>query len=547
MRGNWLLRTLEFLIILSPMHFLRRSPIFLAAIVILLLGLGLFASEFFMNRPAAISGMVDYNGTIPQGSSIAVAARKLGTSQFQTFLTGITPSSSSSWSFANAKNGSAYEIQAYLQVNGQTVSTSDMITVAAPANGEVLTINSTSQPTNNTASISGTVDLNGPVPPGGSIAIATKSPVETQYNIVLEGLSATDGVSWTWSQAQEGAIYDVKAFLQVNGSNLYESESETVAAPATNEVLTLNARTPSPTPQPTNQPSQQASVRGSINLNGPTPNNATILLVARVTGTSSFQVVASNISPTNGATWLWNNATSGNTYDLQAWLQVNNSTQLQSNIVTVTAPAANEILTINNASNQYPAPNSNTLSTSCQGNNNNMWQVSFNYNTNGGLPTAQQYLLTAGTTSNGNQLVNITATPANPNQQQNYSSGTIFSSNQTYFAQYAYSPCINCNIWSPLSASVQFSCNTPPTQTPTPTTTLTPTPTLTPTMTLTPTPTLPPMTSACNQTCESNGYSCALGLQCVSGNLPGSQVCRNPNCTDRTDCNCRFFQNNSSQ
>lgn len=508
-------------------------------VLVLLLGIVIFGTDRLFLAKGTISGTIDYNGTTPSGATISVAERKMGEGEFTMIATGLPAKNGVVWSWPDAHSGSAYEFQAYLMVNGEKVATSQTLAVAAPASGEVLVINSTYQPTQKSASISGIVNMNGPVPAGSTIAIGTKLPAETQYNIVLTGLQAIDGTSWNWIGAQEGTLYNVKAFLQVNGTNMYESETETVAAPASNEILTLNARNVSPTPVPSGPTPtpQAATLSGTINLNGPSPGNAVIVIAARVTGTAAFTIVAPNVSAANGASWSWPSANSGTSYDLQAWVQVNNSTLFQSQTVTVVAPAANEVLTINNASNQYGAPASNSIYTTCTGVNNGVWQVNITYNSNNVVQNAQQYLIIAGPSSGSNQTLNAVTSPNNPNTSQGYQTGYNFNSNQTYYTQYAYSPCNGCGIWSQFSAPYSFSCSSP-TNTPTPTTVPTATLTPTPTPTITPTPTLPPLTSSCNQTCGSNGYSCVTGLQCVSGSLPGSQVCRNPNCTLQPDCTC---------
>lgn len=73
------------------------------------------------------------------------------------------------------------------------------------------------------------------------------------------------------------------------------------------------------------------------------------------------------------------------------------------------------------------------------------------------------------------------------------------------------------------------------------------TPTVTPSHTPTPTgPTLTPTISPtgkvaeCNQTCLSAGYVCKSGLTCYTQTpaMPGSDVCRNPDCITKTDCIC---------
>jgi hypothetical protein len=527
------------------MSFLRQSKLLIALIIIVVLGIFamLLIAGKLPGQKTTISGTLDYNGTVPDGATVAINVRKVGDEGYTTILSGLTPKSGTNWSYPNAESGKAYDIQAELQLDGKNIATSPQLLVAAPATGEVLVINSTHSPTDIKATISGAVDMNGSVPQGSTIAIGIKSPAEAEYMIVATDLAAVDGVKWNYGDAKEGSLYSIKAFLQVNGSNLYESNALQVAAPASDELLTLNARIPNATPTPSVAPAATGAISGSINLNGPTPSNSTIVIAARVTGTSQFNVVTSNVSANNGATWSWKNANNGTSYDLQAWLQSNGATVIQSQIITVTAPGANETLTLNNASSQFPAPPSSSITSSCGGFNNGQWQVSFNYNNNGVIQNPQQYNLMAGSSSGGSQVFSTITTPGNPGLQQNYTSGYLFNPNQTYYAQYAYSVCTNCNIWSAFSSPLAFTCGGAP-ATPTPTPTAGPTVTPSPTPTMTPTPTLPPNTSACNQTCESNGYSCAAGLQCVSGSLPGSQVCRNPNCTYSSSCICQLQQSN---
>lgn len=527
------------------MSFLSQSKLLIALIVIAIIGIVamLFVSGKLPGQKATISGTLDYNGTTSEGATVAITARKIGEQQYTTILSGLMPESGTSWSWSNAESGKAYDIQAVLQLDGKNIATSPQLFVAAPASDEVLLINSIYSPSDKKAAISGTVDMNGSVPQGSTIAIGVKSPAETEYSIVATDLAAVDGVKWSWGDAKEGSLYSIKAFLQVNGSNLYESNALQVAAPASGELLTLNARVPNATPTPSVAPPTAGAISGTINLNGPTPSNSTIVIAARVSGTSQFNVVASNVSANNGAPWAWKSANNGTSYDLQAWVQSNSATVLQSQILTVTAPASSETLTINNASSQFAAPPSGSMTSSCESFNNNQWQVSFNYNNNGVIQNPQQYNLMAGSTSGGSQIFSTITTPGQPGQPQNYTSGNLFNPNQTYYAQYAYSVCTNCNIWSAFSSPLSFTCGGAP-ATPTPTPTVGPTAIPTPTPTMTPTPTLPQNISACNQTCESNGYSCAAGLQCVSGSLPGSQVCRNPNCTFSSSCVCNVLQNN---
>ena len=82
------------------------------------------------------------------------------------------------------------------------------------------------------------------------------------------------------------------------------------------------------------------------------------------------------------------------------------------------------------------------------------------------------------------------------------------------------------------ACTLQFSLGSTPTVTPTPTGSPTPTPSSSPTATPTHTPTATPTPLAsCNSTCITNS-DCVSELTCSGG------YCRNPSCVDSTTCVC---------
>ncbi|MBP9719401.1 MAG: hypothetical protein KBD46_02945, partial [Candidatus Levybacteria bacterium] len=312
-----------------------------------------------------------------------------------------------------------------------------------------------------------------------------------QFANVVTGLSPTDNSVWSWTQANQNMKYEIQASLMVNGTVQNQSQVVTVTAPATNETLTINSTATPPTPVVT-------GISGTIGLNGYVPPSGSyITLGVRVSGTGQFNPVAGNISATDGVTWTYPNAQSGTSYDIQAYLWQNNQPYSQSQILTVSAPATGEVLTINAQTPPNNTPAGNSLSVSCTSYSSsvNLWQITVNYNTNNNLQNPAQYQLYVGTNQGGNQQINLTTTPSNPNQTQTYVSGYLFTQNTTYYAQYAYATCSNCSSFSPASPALTFTCNqaaTPtPTNTPTPTPTNTPIPT--PTNTPIPTPTNTPV------------------------------------------------------
>ncbi len=493
---------------------------------------------FFSGKlsPGVISGTIDLNGVVPQGATISVLAQKSGQKDFTPVVTSLNAVDGVEWSWDGATKGKTYTIKAEIISKGKTISDSAPLTVTATATEEVLRINSTYTPSPSYTTIQGTIDLNGAVTTASSIAVYQKRSTDTEFSLIIENVSAQDGASWSWGEAVAGNMYDVKAILTVNGEYAGESAVVAMAAPASNEVLTINSQY-SPPPTTT-------TISGSFNINGSLPSGSTLSLFKQAPTDTSYVQIGSNISPTNGTTWSWNGATQGVQYNIMAIAYQNGSNIAQSQVINVAAPAANEVLTINTGNPTPQPPNSPTAQ--CVSQSGGTWTVNINYQQVSG---ANQYLLQVGSKPGGNDVVNYYASSTGQSTQV-YTISSI-NNGQTYYAQYASSTCSSCtqsSSFSPFSNLLQFACNTAsPTPTPTPypqqpTYTPYPTPTAVPTSiptpTFTPTPTLPPQTSGCNQNCGGDGYSCASGLQCASGTGLGGNVCRNPNCTAETDCTC---------
>jgi hypothetical protein len=452
-----------------------------------------------------ISGTVGINGYIPNGAVVIISERQSGSGSFTPVAT-ITAVDGAAWNWPGATNNTLYDLQATLQQNGQTIGTSSVLSVAAPAGGEILNIVSTAKAPITKGVISGSMDLNGYIPTGSTISILAKKQNENQFKTVASGIYAADGAVWSWANADEGVVYQMQAVLQQNGSTITTSAIQSFSAPAQNEVFTINSTATPPAPA-------QVGVSGTFNINGTVPSGSAISLNIRQTGTAQFNTVSSGIPAFNNSVWSWNNASAGTSYDIQAVLLSNGTTVASSQILTVVAPAANEILTFNIAS-APSAPPANSMTNTCNGNNNGMWQVTFTYNNNNVIPSAQQYQLMVGTSYGGGQIINQTnppTNPSNPGQAQNFTTGYVFNQGTTYYAQWAYSTCTNCNNWSAYSPALTFYCNPPaptntPTPTPTPTNTPIPTPTtVPPTNTPMPTPTNTPAATPTTPPVPTNG------------------------------------------
>lgn len=435
---------------------------------------------------SSISGSVDLNGTPPTGSTIAIMAKQNGQANATPVVSSIAAVDGAVWSWNEAKTNVEYILVASLIANGKTIATSKKLVLIAPGDSEVLRINVPSQPaTSQTqAAISGTFNLNGYIPPNSTITIATRQVGTNSFVNVLSNLPAVDSSIWSWTSAIQNTAYEIQATLLVNGTVQNQSQVLTVTAPATNETLAINSTATPPTPVVT-------GISGTININGYIPSNGNITLGVRITGTSQFNQIASNISATDGVAWSYNSAQTGTSYDIQAYLWQNGQPYSQSQILTVSAPATGEVLTINAQSPPTTTPSGNSISINCNSYSSsaNLWQITVNYNNSSSITNAQQYWLTIGTNSGGNQQISFVTNPSNPNQTQTYVTGYIFNGSITYYAQYAYATCANCNSYSPFSPSLTFTCSFPPTATPVPTNTPTPTNTPIPTPTNTPMPT----------------------------------------------------------
>jgi len=517
------------------MQFLHKNFLVPVLLVILLISGALY---FFSSHTSQglVSGTIDLNGMVPQGASISILTQQSGEKEFKTVVFGLSAENAAVWSWGGAVKGKTYTIKADVIAQGKVISESAPITVTATATEEVLRINSTYVPPPSFTTLQGKVDLNGAVTPESYISIYQKKSGEAEFSLITDALSATDGVLWSWADAVAGNSYEVKAVLTVNGEYAGESAIITMAAPASNEVLTINSQY---SPPPTT-----VTVSGIFNINGQFPSGTTLSLFKKSPTDAAFVQIGSSISANNNTSWSWNGATQGVQYNIKAVAYQNGNSLSQSQILTVAAPASNETLTINAGIPTAQPPNSPTVQ--CVSQSGNTWTVNVNFQQVSG---ANKYWLTVGTQPRGNDVVNY-QTGSTGQSTQTYTFSSI-TNGTTYYAQYATSTCGSCTqptAFSPFSNLLQFSCF-PATATPTPTPypaqpTYTPYPTPTaiptnlPTPTFTPTPTLPPNTSGCNQNCGGDGYQCAAGLQCSTSGLIGGNVCRNQNCTAETDCTC---------
>ncbi len=450
----------------------NKRNAFLGILVLLLIVVGYLF--FIKGNTSVITGQIDFNGTAPESSTFSILAKESSEKNYRSVVSGITVQDQASWSWDRAKKGTVYDMRAVLVANNNETDKSQVVTTVAPSVDNVLTINSTQPAPAEQAVISGSIDLNGPVTKQSYISILWRRLGDVDFQPIANQVTAVDGEQWSWSNAEAGVQYQVKAVLYVDGTYAGESQTLTLTAPARNESLRINSTY--------NPPPQKAAISGSITLNGQVPGGSTVTIFKQAPSDKQPVAVAQNIPAVNGVDWSWSNASSGVEYTIQASLfNKGNQVVAQSQVLTVTAPAAQEVLTLT-ANNNLQQP-SNSPTASCVSQSNGNWTVNINYQSISG---AQRYWLQVGGQPRSNDVADYQSQSTSANYQV-YALSNL-QTNKAYFAQYAYANCSNCtssSSFSPFSNTLQFSCNNP---TPTPTPTAVPPPTATPTTVPTATP-----------------------------------------------------------
>lgn len=413
---------------------------------------------------AAISGTFNINGVVPAGATITLFQRTPGDKgEYAVIAQGLPAQDKASWDFAQAASGKSYEIKAEVMQDGKVIGQSDPIFITAPATDEAITLDVESTSATANATIAGTVGINGYIPAGATITIEGKGIDNTSvYETIVSKLAAKDGQYISYTTAVAGKTYNVRGTLyDANGNKIGESSVLQVTAPAENETLDINSTAKAPVvAQATAVPVANAVISGTINFNGAAPANSRIVIFQRPTGAANtFQVAVNNVTPANGTSWQWTGSQASTWYDIVAILkqQQSNGTDKDiatSNTITLTAPATNEVFTINSGFS-LSAPNG-SISVTCGNNNNNVFNATVYFQS---ASSAQSYWYQIGTSNGGAELSNSAGnTNNNPMQQIN----VTMNSGTTYYARYAYATASNQPIgssqYSGFSGTTQVRC-----------------------------------------------------------------------------------------
>jgi hypothetical protein len=427
-----------------------------------------------------ISGSIQYNGIRPMTSEegrVVLYRRGLGEQTFSQLPVTVSLTDDATWSWDGAQSGQTYELQASVEFAGKEIARSNTIVVTAPASGEQLTFNVTTDQlssdviptpqllvlpnptpatpvaTKQPVAISGRVNLSGYIPPTARLALKSSLESENNFQIVTTDIEPKDNAVWVWSTAEAGKLYKVILELLDKDVIIGRSEQTIVAAPATNQYLQLTS-TAQPSPAPQGQPGERASITGKIDLNGPVANNSSILLLQRLPGEKNYTPVA-RIPAGDGQTWSFDKAVSGTQYEMTAALQVNQENTSTANAVTLTAPAANVVFRIN-TNVSLDAPGQPHLLTCGDRKADGKWPAQIIFDQ---VQNANSYWIEVGTAAGKNDVYNERRSRSKSNEEK----VTIdFEGNKTYYVRYAQAQCSDCRSdqdYSGFSESVSMSCS----------------------------------------------------------------------------------------
>ncbi len=105
------------------------------------------------------------------------------------------------------------------------------------------------------------------------------------------------------------------------------------------------------------QESASATINGTFDINGVVPAGGSITLIRHPYNlTEQPTIIASNLPVIDKSPWSFTTATIGASYELQAQVVVNGTVVASSSPIDVTAPADEEVLTLNIESTQQAAP-----------------------------------------------------------------------------------------------------------------------------------------------------------------------------------------------
>lgn len=215
----------------------------------------------------------------------------------------------------------------------------------------------------------------------------------------------------------------------------------------------LQNNTSSSTNQTSNQTTGSSKISGTISLIGTPPSGSSLVVAARPTGSGQqFTVIIDGITAQNNAAWSWNQAQDGVRYDVFAVLKGKSGSvdidYASSPSSTVTAPYQGQVLVVDIGYTLSAPTGSATVS--CTSHlSNNSWNTTVNFPA---VTGAKMYHVQIGTTSGGNDLLDVTldAQSVTPNLNDStnyyfrYSVASVSSPTAYQYSSYSSASTIRC-------------------------------------------------------------------------------------------------------
>lgn len=209
-------------------------------------------------------------------------------------------------------------------------------------------------------SISGEIDFNGIKPSDASNPelgeinlLAKERGSSDEYKVVLSDIPFEDKAPFVWDGAELDKTYDLKAEVKYKGYSIKKTNTTAASAPAEGIVLVFHV-TNDDIPDEISGETQEnqnelSTISGTIRINGFIPTGSVVNVYGRKAGTSDkFVEALSNLPASSNMSISYDQAVTGEHYEYQAELYDSAGNFIgQSSYIQVTAPASNELITIN--------------------------------------------------------------------------------------------------------------------------------------------------------------------------------------------------------
>lgn len=416
-------------------------------ILLLIIVFKAFSSDY-----AVISGVIQYNGLKPDDPSrgrVVLLQKQLDGKDFSVANDSIELEDQAFWHWDKAEEGVTYQLKAYVEIEGERIADSNTITVTAPSGDQVLVFNITLDDLPDSVlegievTISGQLDLNGYIPDGSTVAVYGREE-GGDYVLAASGLEAEDGLSLSWEAAQPGIQYTFYGILiSPEGQEIGRSEELMITAPSSGQILRIYSEA--------DPPDELGPISGTLRLNGPTQQGSTVLMLQRTPGETDYHAF-DRIPAVNNARWSFDDAVAGNRYEITASLQVNEVNTTSGTVLRTTAPARDEVITIDTKFSLIPPSQSPTAT--CTSTSEGQWNAVIRFPT---VENAAQYWIEAGTRQGQRDLFGQRVAALPSAIERNVLVGEGVST----FARYAYafsSACREEQCFSGYSPTLVFRC-----------------------------------------------------------------------------------------